>query len=241
MSPHRDDAAFSLGLAIEAWLAAGHSVQVVNCFTRSDYAPFSDAASLHENDRMTYVSALRAREDEAWRRSYGPLAKKLSLADLNLKDAPRRLRVPVAELFSLAIDPADKAMVKIGKGLAGLAADATLLPMAMGDHVDHRIARDAALRCLGAEAAWALYEDLPYAARPRAADEIRARADAVCTGLTAMLAGVAEDAPAKKRRMAECYDSQIDGETSALIAQFCERYDGGERLWGNAAFAAIWR
>jgi len=33
LSPHRDDAAFSVGLAIAEWLNAGYAVEVVNCFT----------------------------------------------------------------------------------------------------------------------------------------------------------------------------------------------------------------
>ena len=64
LSPHRDDAAFSLSIAITNWLTARHSVTVLNVFTRSRYAPFSDAAFVHENDELSYVSAMRLREDE---------------------------------------------------------------------------------------------------------------------------------------------------------------------------------
>ena len=64
LSPHRDDAAFSLSIAITNWLTARHSVIVLNVFTRSRYAPFSDAAFVHENDELSYVSAMRLREDE---------------------------------------------------------------------------------------------------------------------------------------------------------------------------------
>jgi LmbE family N-acetylglucosaminyl deacetylase len=234
VSPHRDDAAFSLGLSLGAWLAAGHAVEVVNCFTRSDYAPFSDAASLHENDRMTYVTAVRGREDQAWKRTYGAAARRLTITDLNLKDAPRRLRISSDEVCGVAIDAADKAMGKIAKALAGLAFDALLLPLAIGDHVDHRIARDAALRVRAR--AWALYEDLPYAARPGAAEEIVGRVAAIDAGLAEAVVGVTPDAVACKRRMARCYDSQIDDAVCGQIAGFSERYGGGERVWANPAW-----
>jgi LmbE family N-acetylglucosaminyl deacetylase len=85
VSPHQDDAAFSLSLAIGAWLERGHAVEVVNCFTRSEHAPFSDVSSVHANDRMTYVTAVRAKEDESWRKQIGAGAKRLSLKDLNVK------------------------------------------------------------------------------------------------------------------------------------------------------------
>ncbi len=241
VSPHRDDAAFSLGLAIRAWLADGHTVQVVNCFTRSDYAPYSDAASLHANDRMTYVSALRLREDTAWQRTLNANAKKLLLTDLNLKDAPRRLRISADEVCGLTVDPADKALLRIRKALTAIKSDALLIPLALGGHVDHVTARDAAMGCLPAGVPCAFYEDLPYAARPGAAerigDDVTALGAAISDGFASAPGDVAA-AVSSKRRMAECYDSQIDSDVTEQIARFCERYDGRERVWGDAAWHA---
>lgn len=39
LSPHQDDAAFSLGLTLARLAAAGRRVCVLNCFTHSAYAP----------------------------------------------------------------------------------------------------------------------------------------------------------------------------------------------------------
>ena len=64
LSPHRDDAAFSLSIAITNWLTARHTVTILNVFTRSRHAPYSDAGFVHENDELSYVSAMRLREDE---------------------------------------------------------------------------------------------------------------------------------------------------------------------------------
>ena len=47
-----------------------------------------------------------------------------------------------------------------------------------------------------------------------------------------------EDAVAKKRRVAWCYDSQIDEAATTGIAEFCRRYEGRERIWANAAWRA---
>ena len=241
VSPHRDDAAFSLGLAIRTWLAAGHTIDVVNCFTRSDYAPFSDVASLHVNDRTTYVSALRLREDQAWQRSLRAGAKKLRLTDLNLKDAPRRLRISANDVCGLPVAAEDKALLKIRKSLQTLKFDALLIPLALGGHVDHKTARDAAMGCIPAGVPCAFYEDLPYATRPNAAEEIADDVASLGLALTAGFIGPPQDpaaAVADKRAMAQCYDSQIDSEVTGQIAGFCERYQGRERMWGNVAWQA---
>ncbi len=241
VSPHRDDAAFSLGLTIRAWLSAGHTIDIVNCFTRSDYAPFSDVASLHVNDRTTYVSALRLREDQAWQRSFVAGTKRLRLKDLNLKDAPRRLRISFDEVCGLPVDAEDKALLKIRKAVSALKTDALLIPLALGGHVDHTTARDAAMGCMATGLPCAFYEDLPYATRPNAAEEIAGDVAGLGLSLTGGFTGPEEDAAAavaSKRRMAECYDSQIDSEVTEQIARFCERYGGRERIWSDAVWQA---
>ena len=47
-----------------------------------------------------------------------------------------------------------------------------------------------------------------------------------------------DEAVVRRRRIAWCYDSQIDESATAEIAEFCRRYEGRERLWGNAAWVA---
>ena len=240
VSPHRDDAAFSLSLAIQFWLAAGQSVEVINCFTRSEYAPFSDAASVHANDRMSYVSALRSREDVMWRRQHGA---GLTLRDLNLKDAPLRLHCSIDEVCSHDTNPADKTFAKVRSTLERTQADALVLPLGLGTHVDHLTARDAARAAWPMNSPCAFYEDLPYAARPGAAEEILASAHATDTRLEPFfISGPCADtksAIALKRKSALCYDSQIDDETTESIAHFCARYEGRERLWANPSWMTL--
>jgi LmbE family N-acetylglucosaminyl deacetylase len=238
VSPHRDDAAFSLSLAIEAWLERGHAVEVVNCFTRSEHAPFSDVSSVHANDRMTYVTAVRSKEDESWRKQFGAAAKRLSLKDLNVKDGPLRMHCALEELATVAVNPVDKAMAKIQKAMEG--ADAVVLPLALGGHVDHRTAREAAGAIAESAVACAFYEDLPYALELDAA-AIPQAAGGVGAELTPVFARQeleVDVAIKRKRRLALCYDSQIEDATAERMAAFCTQYGGRERLWGNAAWRA---
>ena len=246
VSPHRDDAAFSLGLSLEHWLAAGHTVQVLNCFTQSTYAPYSDAASLHANDRVSFVSATRKREDAAWNKRLG---RRLQITDLDLLDAPLRLACEVDEVLTLPIRAGDRALARVAGAIAKLARNgspeslAILLPLAVGSHIDHRVTREAGLQALAASSLpVSFYEDLPYAARLGGTEQIASLVESTAMGLQPAFAGSEDSHPElaeqRKRRMAECYDSQIDTEIAGQIAAFCLGYGGRERLWANAAWCA---
>ncbi|HTD96425.1 MAG TPA: PIG-L family deacetylase [Edaphobacter sp.] len=250
LSPHRDDAAFSLSLAITNWLAAGHTVTLLNVFTRSLHAPFSDADFVHENDRLSYVSAMRLREDELFLQRLTdslPRAAKsrIQLADLNLKDAPIRLRCPLEELSDTPVNPEDPAIEKIRKALARHAEAGTMqalvLPLALGHHVDHLTVREAALP-LTTTLPSAFYEDLPYAATyPSAAVDLLALRDEAATRFAEPLSPIvycAPDGASLKRHLSLGYASQIDDAAADLISDFATRYDGGERLWANASWLA---
>ncbi len=249
VSPHRGDAAFALGLSIRAWLQEGHAVEMVSCFTRSEFAPYSDAGSVHRNDRVSFVTAVRKREDEEWRKQMERLARegaaKFSITDLNLKDAPLRLHVGTNEVFGRAADASEKVVSKIRLALERSKAVAWVLPLGLGGHVDHVTARDVALSALGAEGRpVAFYEELPEASGEGAEEAVAIAmlSLAVQGKLEPVLAGGGEnvdDAVAKKRRVAWCYDSQIDEAATTGIAEFCRRFEGKERLWANAAWRSL--
>jgi LmbE family N-acetylglucosaminyl deacetylase len=245
LSPHRDDAAFSLGLTVESWLEQGHAVEVMNVFTRTEHAPYSDAGSLHPNDRASFASAVRKREDEAWVKLYASVAGrgKLTLDDLNLKDAPLRLHCSPAEVQSRTPLLTEKVMLKLTRSLEAARADALVLPLGVGNHVDHLTVRMGALPADSSKQALAFYEDLPYTAQEPSAVEAAVQASSLAAGvpLQACFVGVerpSDAAVTRKRRMALCYDSQIDDATADLIAGFCVQNAGRERLWANAAWLA---
>jgi LmbE family N-acetylglucosaminyl deacetylase len=238
VSPHGEDAGLSLGLAIGVWLQQGHAVEVVSCFTRSEHAPFSDADSVHANDRMSFVTALRRREAEDWRRQYR--SAKLTITDLNLKDARLRLHCAAEDVTSIAVNEADKAFAKIHTALERSRAGAVVFPLALGGHADHRTAMLAAAAPVGTMAV-AFYEDLPDAAAAEAAIEEQTRtvAEAMSTQLVPVFAGDPVDVSAaetSKRRQALCFVSQLEDAQVELVAGFCTGYGGRERLWANPAW-----
>ena len=133
-------------------------------------------------------------------------------------------------------------------GAGAKKAGAWVLPLGLGGHVDHVTARDVALSALGTETIpVAFYEELPEAVGEGVDEAIGAAVLsltlAVQGKLEPVLAGGAgltdvEDAVTKKRRMAWCYDSQIDEAATTGIAEFCRRFEGRERIWANAAWRA---
>ena len=235
LSPHRDDAAFSLSLSITHWLSAGHRVHILNIFTRSLYAPYSDAESVHENDRLSWVSAMRKREDEAFLKQIPPA----TMQDLNIKDAPIRLHCDASIVCDMPVDPNDSATPKIHKAVTALLprTQALVVPLGLGHHVDHRVVRDAVLD-LTPSCPCAFYEELPYATREGVlVDLTRFREDTdhrFHEELHPVLVHGTHTHPADfKRRLALLYSSQIDAAFADNVANFCHRYTGAERLWAN--------
>lgn len=245
VSPHRSDAAFSLGLAVGSWLEQGHTVEVMNVFTRTEHAPYSDVDSLHPNDRMSFASAVRKREDEAWVKRYvGQLGRgRLSLDDLNLKDAPLRLHCEPGEVYSREPELTEKVVSKLTRALQMSKADAFVLPLGVGNHVDHLTVRTAGLPVDRQVTPVAFYEDQPYATRlsdPTKLHNVVMAATLVAgvplEAVYASAAGDVEAAVVRKQRLAICYDSQVEDATTQQIAEFSREYEGRERLWANAAW-----
>ena len=190
---------------------------------------------------------MRLREDEHFLRRITEtlpkgLKSNLHMVDLNLKDAPIRLRIPLEELSDTAVNPADSAIEKIRKALAKQsesgAMEALVLPAALGKHVDHLTVREAALP-LATGIPSAFYEDLPYATtQPSAAtdlESLRESAEQRQEPLSPVLYQI-ESGVERKRRIILGYASQIDDEAGTLISDFATRYNGGERLWVNRAW-----
>jgi hypothetical protein len=247
VSPHRDDAAFSLALSLGRWLAEGHRVTLLNVFTRSGYAPFVETGRMPERERLDYVSQLRRREDIEFVYALGG---RINMVDLDLEDAPIRLGCDPATVCDREVDAYDPATPRIvqtlrdwvnaeqANGMCGL-----ILPLALGHHVDHRVARDAALP-LSIDVPCAFYEDLPYAMREGVrADLSRFREDTKVRFHEQLLPehchGIHTHPSCAKRLLAMNYPSQIDLRQAEAIANFSHRYQGAERIWANDAWQNI--
>jgi len=163
ISPHLDDAAFSVGGLLAARARAGDRVTIVTCFTGNVPTPtgFALACQLDKGlePEVDYM-ALRRAEDHAACAVIGATA-----VHLPLLEAPHRGYASAPELF--AARRADDRMLAplteaLGGQIAALAPDRLLGPLAIGNHVDHWLVRDA-LTAL--DAGVLLWEDWPYLTR----------------------------------------------------------------------------
>jgi len=229
ISPHRDDAALALGLAIERWTSDGVHVQILTCFTISDFAPFADARTAHE------VTRLRQQEDQHWLNRLGAT---VSMIDLGGIDAP--LRVDVRRdrpTVDRPLGPRDhEAMQQLTAQLTALQTDGLVIaPLAISRHVDHRIARDAALQVCDPQRL-AFFEDVPYASLDPSNDlagvvsEVQAKLGRRISPVSV----TRNPSPADKRRLIDVYRSQF---TSDQLDRIAASAADGERLWAVAGGA----
>jgi len=165
ISPHLDDAAFSVGGLLAAHARAGSRVTIVTCFTGNVPAPrgFALACQLDKGlgPEIDYM-ALRRAEDRAACAVIGATA-----IHLPLLEAPHRGYASAPELFG-ARRPDDRTLTPLAQSLgeccSSLAPDLLLGPLAIGDHVDHWLVREALpdAGCL-----MLLWEDWPYLTRAK--------------------------------------------------------------------------
>lgn len=197
ISPHLDDAAFSVGGLLAAHARGGDRITIVTCFTGNVAQPtgFALACQLDKGlaPDVDYM-ALRRAEDLAACAVIGATA-----IHLPLLEAPHRGYASAPALFAARRDD-DGMLAPLTAALAGhidaLAPDLLLGPLAVGNHVDHWLVRDA-LVAIGAPVL--LWEDWPYltrsAERPREpvrqrhtlSDEDRAARTAMCAAYTTQL------------------------------------------------------
>ena len=232
LSPHRDDAAFSCGLLIASLVCRGVRVRIANICTVSDYAPYAPA-HVTAGD-VEEITGLRAREDDEFvallRSLAAPGSTGTTLLDCAWLDNPLR-RGPGGAGETLAVD-ANEVQELAAYFRAWQPAEVVLAPLAIGQHPDHVLVREAAIAHLPPQTLL-FYEDLPYlcrvAAEKRAAEIENALPWSCMTRITA---------PGKaglKRRMALCYPSQIAASVAEEMERFAVGADYTERLHGSAS------
>lgn len=231
LSPHRDDAAFSCGVLLTVALNSCPAL-IVNIFSRSGYAPFTP---LIEARGLAAVTALRSTEDEAFLEALCTTARApVTLIDLDLVDAPWRLHLETEDVLRETLSPS--AYQQQVAGLATVLAPhlahspCTLLPLALGGtglqgHLDHRIVRDAALRC-APPATLAFYEDSPYAARMQPQFREHAIAQFSAAYNLAPVHVCHPQAASLKSHHSLCYLSQVAPSTVAEMSAYTAQRSG---------------
>jgi LmbE family N-acetylglucosaminyl deacetylase len=225
ISPHQDDAAFSLGSMLATLAQVPIVLKIINCFTVSDYAPFL------KDPRC--VTDVRHTEDLEFAQRLGGV---VSILDLGYLDAPLRLGVSCELVCGLnpAVDAARGALSASLRDV--LTPDPIILPLALGGHVDHVLARNEALSAAGSRPL-ALYEDLPYADRLTDVELEVGDILRVCK-IRAAEFRFPKVAGTSKQFLIRAYSSQASPSTLAHIAGF---HDGQESLWMTKEFEEAWQ
>ncbi|HEU0103773.1 MAG TPA: PIG-L family deacetylase [Mycobacteriales bacterium] len=226
VSPHLDDAAFSVGGTLAALADAGHQVTVATVFTRSVPAPTGFALACQTDKglgpEVDYL-ALRREEDRAAMAVLGatPL-------HLDLPEAPHRGYGSAPDLFA-GVHPDDGMWRQVAGLLAGLDADLWLGPQGLGGHVDHlQVLR--ALAGLDRPVLW--WRDSPYV--------LRAPGALPGPDLPAGLAPV--ELPQDRGRRADacaCYASQLGFQFGGVDAMRAALADRPEPLLAGPAALAL--
>ena len=159
VSPHLDDAAFSVGGALAVLADAGHDVTVLTCFTGSVDRPTGFALTCQTDKGLApdadYL-ALRREEDG---RAMAVLGARL--VHLPLVEAPYRGYDSAPALFAGVRDD-DDVWRDLVEQLRPVEADLWLAPQGLGAHVDHlQVVR--AVAALQRPTAW--WRDAPYVLR----------------------------------------------------------------------------
>ncbi len=235
ISPHVDDAAFSLAATLKLLVRAGSTVRIVNCFTLTGFAPFT------ESDERLTVMTRRRHEEELFLHHLGGNSQ---ADDLGLEDAPARTGLGVR---AVVIQPSSaRDIVVTALNLAGrlekIGGDTTVLaPLAIGNHPDHYIARLAALEKYR-RLPIAFYEDLPYAAsatQERIAGAVKETAAMLEEELQAVTVRWPGDF-LWKQQCCSYYKSQISQAGVQKILHYMQG-NHGEKLWCSQRFMNNWK
>lgn len=231
VSPHLDDVALSCGGAVAKAARTG-SPRIVTVFAGEPDENLGDFARFqHERWHLPDADAvtLRRAEDRAAARALGPAVRSewLEYPDAIYRDPgyasdDALFGVPRPCDLTLADD--------VCRDLRKLGAKRFVIPMGVGNHVDHQIVREAGLMLLldGAEV-WG-YAEVPYALD----DPAMALAVAGVNASDPLTIHLDDDALERKLAAVRCYESQLPvlfrdrGKPCDELEAFALRQGGGE-------------
>ena len=164
VSPHLDDAAFSVGATLAHLVSTGWSVTVLTVFTASVPEPTGFALACQTDKGLgadvDYMAVRRA-EDLAAADVLG-----VGTVHADEREAPHRGYGSAPALFAGVRDDDPLDLAALAAWLAPLLApaDLVLAPQALGAHVDHQQVVEAVRRCdVDERAGW--WRDTPYVLR----------------------------------------------------------------------------
>ncbi|MDQ2775454.1 MAG: PIG-L family deacetylase [Acidobacteriota bacterium] len=237
LSPHRDDAVFSLSVALCYWRTLPIQVTVANVFTRSNYGPH---AMTRGEELVAEISEQRRRED---RRALAMIDRRIQIESAGLLDAPLRLQKNTASVCNV-----DEASVRtcdvrlVSTVLERLCRVwPVIAPLGLGNHLDHLTVRAAAIDIVR-HRTLAFYEDLPYATwTPENAILERVRDTERRTNVPLHPVVLRNICNIRlKRRFASQYRTQIQSGEATAIAAFASKYKTGERIW-IPRYGRLWK
>jgi len=227
LSPHPDDAAFSVGGLLHTRVFA--PVTIVTVFGETNYL------GVHGfRDDAREATSIRRAEDEAFAAAVGA-----SLISCAFPDASVRLGSSLDAIFGQAEAVPAELPEMLAEIVRRERPAVILAPAAIGGHVDHRIVRALAPELARVcDAALVYYEDLPYAGWT-AADDIAAGLAAIAGDLQPLHVPL-NGAMAMKLSSVMLYRTQAIPAWVAAIRDHASRLDpaGVERLWAGDGAAS---
>ena len=227
LSPHRDDAAFSLSVALLQWCRQPVKLRVVNFFSKSEYGPRALPV------QRSTISESRKREDHS---ALGLIDPGIRITTFGLLDAPLRFGVSASAVCrpeTADLQGVDEIQYLASQIRKYFVHGLVLAPLALGGHVDHLAVNQAALAsCRNHQLGF--YEDLPYATwTPEASlrERVSFAEERARVTLKSYVIGSHDRAMPKKLRVISRYRTQISREEGVAIARFAFKYGGGERIW----------
>lgn len=223
LSPHIDDAAFGLTLTIEKFINNKIPLTIINCFTVTRWT------GVFVSRDIEVVSRLRKEEDTEYNKLFN---SQINVINLELLDAPLR------NGYIFQNQPFQRNELELIEDLKKLLEQHVLegillCPLAIGNHIDHAICREAVLK-LYRKLNVIFFEDLPYAQRI-GEDQIHRHIRNLETQLGIELTNYtsrSENSIIDKDHAIRVYKSQLNEEICSEIVGHMNAL-GGERLWGE--------
>jgi LmbE family N-acetylglucosaminyl deacetylase len=173
LSPHLDDAVLSCGGSICSQALSGTEVLVVTVFAGIPSTVKLSPLATELHDRWGNAQspvAARRQEDRRALSMLGAEYLHLGFADaIYRSDGDSFLYQSDQDLFG-SLHPSDASLIaQVAASLAtiqGLPRSTVLVPLAVGNHVDHQMVRDAVLAVDSLFGRVVFYEDYPYVEQP---------------------------------------------------------------------------